>query len=359
MKKLFKEQVGDMQLGGGKSVELEFARAELAREEKVFEEIASRKLSLQTESRAPTRVLPQQPAREPLVPLEKLPYKLMVLACCAAFIAPFAAAVAREITVRRINDSEQLAQESRMRILGEISMLPVRHVAASPRKLLPGLRRAAYVFAESINSLRTNLAVASDLRGRQVVAVTSAASGEGKTSVATSLAMSIADTTGTQTLIIDGDMRSPDVAAMLKTPNAPGLFDFLSNNCSLDEAIHRVGDGDLYVMPAGRATKNPHLVLKLESAQRLLDQLRSRFSTIVVDTPPILGASESLLLAKAADMAIFCSMCDVSRAKQVRLAVERLEHAGVNVAGAVLSGTPARRYAHVYGYYVNEGESVD
>lgn len=355
--KQFEDQINALKTGGGKSVELEFARNELARKDRVFELIASREIALQTESRAPTRVQLTQAARVPTVPMEQAPFKLLILACSAAFAAPFAAAVAREVTVRRINDVVQLAQESKLRVLGEITTLPVRYLAASPGKLLPNLRRAAYIFAESINSLRTNLAVTAELGGKQIVAVTSSASGEGKTSVATSLAMSIADTTGAKTLIIDGDLRSPDVATMLKTPSRPGLFEYLSDKCSLDEAIHRVGDGNLYVMPAGRATKNPHLVLKLAETKRLFDQLRDRFTSIIVDTPPILGASESLVLAKAADMAIFCSLCDVSRAKQVQLAVERLEHAGVKVAGAVLSGTPANRYASIYGYYANRADA--
>src|SRR4029079_7454904 len=175
--------------------------------------------------------------------------------------------------------------------LGEIAALPVRYVATTSRKLMPGLRRASYIFAESINSLRTNLSVSAEFGGRQVVAVTSATSGEGKSSVATSLAMSIADTTGAQTLVIDGDMRSPDVATMLKTPNRPGLFEVLSGKCQLEEAIHQVGDGNLYVLPAGRATQNPHLVLKLPECKRLIDQLRGRFSSIVIDITPILGGS--------------------------------------------------------------------
>jgi Mrp family chromosome partitioning ATPase len=79
----------------------------------------------------------------------------------------------------------------------------------------------------------------------------------------------------------------------------------------------------------------------------------------VIDTPPILGASESLILAKAADAVLFCSLCNASKARQVRLAIERLEHAQVNLAGAVLSGMPAKRYEYVYGYYANRVEASE
>jgi capsular exopolysaccharide synthesis family protein len=229
-------------------------------------------------------------------------------------------------------------------------------VAISPKKLAGRLRRESYIFAESINSLRTNLAVAESLDEQLVIAVTSSVSGEGKTSVATSLAMSIMNATDLPTLIIDADMRSPDVATILKTRSRPGLFDLLSNKCELNDAIHRVNESNLYVIPGGRATRNPHHIVGVSATKQLLDQLRTRFHAIVIDTPPILGASESLIFAKACDAALFCTRCDFSRVKQVRMAVERLEHAGVSLAGAVLSGTPAKRYAYLYGYYENRGE---
>jgi receptor protein-tyrosine kinase len=294
----------------------------------------------------------------PATAREPVPYKLLLLACSAAFFAPLGMAVAREITVRRISDTEQLAQETRLRVLGEVAALPVRYMAVSPNQLSGRLRRDTYIFAESINTLRTNLALAEGT-AQQILAVTSASPSEGKTSVAVSLAMSIANASDKPTLIIDGDMRSPFVASMLKAKNQPGLFEILNNKCKLEDAIQRVDNDHLYVIPAGRATKSTHSVVAVDDLKQLLDKLRSRFAAIVIDTPPILGASESLMLAKAADSVLFCSLCNVSKARQVRLAVDRLEHAQVNLAGAVLSGTPAKRYEYVYGYYANRIEASE
>ena len=359
LSKRFADQVREMQSGDEKTVELEFARAELEREDKVFELIAARKLALQTEMRAPARVSLTRGADVPATPDEPVPYNLLLLACSAAFAAPFAIAIGKEALVRRISDVEQLAQESKLRVLGEISALPMRQVAISPKKLTGRLRRESYIFAESINSLRTNLAVAESLGRQHVIAVTSSVSGEGKTSVATSLAMSIESATDRPTLIIDADMRSPDVATFLKTRTRPGLFEVLSNRCELEDAIHRVNESNLYVIPGGRATRSPHHVVGVAAIKQLLDKLRPRFDTIVIDTPPILGACETLIIAKACDTALVCTRCDVSRVKQVRMAVERLEHAGVNLAGTVLSGTSAKRYACVYGYYENRSERTE
>ncbi|MFV2070994.1 MAG: hypothetical protein ACC645_28840, partial [Pirellulales bacterium] len=213
----FDQQMGKLKTSGGMSVQLEFARAELAREEKVFELIAVRKLSLQTELRAPARVRLRQKALVPTTPLEPVPYKFLVLGCCVALVAPLALAFAREATVRRITDVAQLAQESKLRVLGEVARFPVRPVAAAPRALPRQMRREMFIFAESIDSVRTNLLLSGNLRDNEVLAVSSAASDEGKTSVATSLAVSIAGATKKPTLVLDADLRSPNVAEILGT----------------------------------------------------------------------------------------------------------------------------------------------
>jgi uncharacterized protein involved in exopolysaccharide biosynthesis len=95
------KQVVERKTGGMKSVQFEFARAELAREEQVFELITERKLALQTELRAPAQVRLRKKARVPTTPIEPFPYKKMLLAAFAALACPFGLAVVRELTVRR------------------------------------------------------------------------------------------------------------------------------------------------------------------------------------------------------------------------------------------------------------------
>ncbi len=352
----FQEHLKDIQSGGAKSVQLEFSKAELGREEKVFELIAARKLALQTELRAPARVRLRQAATVPSIPLEPIPYKILLLGCVAAMVAPLGVAVAREAMVRRITDVEQLRQESQLLVLGEVARFPIRPVATGTHALTNRMQREMFIFAESVDSLRTNLVLSGRLGSKCVLAITSATSGEGKTSVATSLTGSIAAATKKPTLIVDADLRSPDVASVLGTPLKPGLAEVLLGKCQLREAIHRVGESNTYVMPAGRATDNPHHLVQASLLEQLLERLKQEFETIIIDTPPILGASESLLFASEADTVLFCSLRDVSRSKQVRVAVERLEHAGAKVAGAVLGGISVNHYTYTYGYYANEAE---
>ena len=352
----FKQHLEELKAGGAQSAELEFARAELDREQKVFELIAARKLALQTELRAPARVSLMQSAKVPTIALEPIPYKILMVACMGALFLPLALAVTHESIVRRINNPEQLAKESLLPVLGEVAHFPIRRVTATQQALPAVQQRQLLVYAESIDSLRTNLMLTKKLGvpgQTKVIAICSAASGEGKTSVATSLAMSIAEATNQPTLVLDADLRAPDVGEFFGVPNHPGVAEVLCGNATIAQAIHRVGQTHAYVLPAGKQRVNPHHVLQGSKINELLEELREQFSTIVIDTPPVLSASESLVYAQAADLVVFCSLADVSRTKQVRVAVNRLQSTGANIAGAVLSGVPFSRYVYRYGVYAH------
>jgi Mrp family chromosome partitioning ATPase len=92
-------------------------------------------------------------------------------------------------------------------------------------------------------------------------------------------------------------------------------------------------------------------VFRSQAVESLLDELRSTFRYIVIDTAPVLAASETLTLAKAADMCVVCARWDFSRVDQVRAGCERLLAADVNPVGIILNGTPTTNYAFRYGGY--------
>ena len=356
--KKFDAHLAELRFSGAQSAELEFKKAELDREQRVFELIAARKLAVQTEMSAPARVSLIKEAIVPARPLEPIPFKLLGLACTLALVAPLGIAVAHEIVVRRISSAAQLTQESMLPLLGEVARFPFRPVAV-PAGVLPARqRRERYVFAESIDSLRTNLMLTECVGQsghRKVIAICSAASGEGKSSIASALAISIAEASGQPTLLIDADLRAPDIAGLLGVSSHPGITEVFSGKVAPDQALHRVGESQAFVMPAGKQRVNPHHVLTGSKIDDLLTTLRDKFSTIIIDTPPILGASESLVYARTADLVVFCSLADVSRARQVKVAVERLQSTGANIAGAVLSGVSVNRYVYQYGAYAAPG----
>jgi polysaccharide biosynthesis transport protein len=207
-------------------VDLEFERAELERAESVFNMISDRVEKLRTEQRAPTRVSLLDGARAAGAPIRSNPYREMALIGLAMFLAPFGLVILWERIVGRVSGTQQLEQASRLAVIGEISQLPARGktFGGSPGQVGEGIA----LFEESIDSLRTYLVLSESLKDMKTLAVTSSINSEGKTSVAVQLAVSIARASGQPTLLIDGDMRSPDVHNKLDIPLGPGLAEVLA-----------------------------------------------------------------------------------------------------------------------------------
>jgi capsular exopolysaccharide synthesis family protein len=340
----------EMEKASGDSMELLFKKDELNQSQKVLDRIAERLSQLQTEQGAPARVIWHQEAIPPQAPVQDFPYRNASLALLIGLGLPFGLAVAWERYVRRIGDADCLQREASLAVLGETARLPTR--ALGRPSTGAAVRGSFTLFEESVDSLRTGLTLSSDMRDVRVLAVTSAVQNEGKTSVAAQLAISLARATGELVLLLDGDLRSPDLHRLFEVPLEPGLADVLANRCSIEKAIVvDVGDRQVHLLPAGRPRTSPHRLLGNGSWSSLVQSIPSIYRYVIVDTPPVLAASESLVLARGADASLVCAMRDVSRADQVQKATERLVAAGSHVVGAVLNGVPTPIYARRYGEY--------
>jgi capsular exopolysaccharide synthesis family protein len=315
----------------------------------VFDMIAQRIVKLTTEQRAPRRVELLQAAIAPKTPLQKLPMKMMLLASAAAMACPFLLAFAWEWRTQRLSDSHQLAVFSTVPVVAEIASFPAR--ARSSHRALPrSVTRALRHFEESVHSLRTYLSLSRSLNDVRVLAVTSSISQEGKTSVAAQLALSFSRSSG-RVLLIDGDLRAPDVHKMFDIERGPGLAEVLQGEVSAAEAIHTEWSADIHILPAGRLKCDPHQLIGSGEVEKLVAQLRQQYATIIIDTPPVLAASEALVLAKTADATLLCTMRDVSRLTQVKQTYNRLIDSGARPVGAVFSGVPMASYYRTYGDY--------
>lgn len=342
----YQRELANVKQSSGQSLELVFALAELSREEKVFELIAARTLELRTEMRAPSRVSLLRRAVAPSVPVESAPWKKLFLAVISSFSIPFVCVVLWERSVRRVSDSKQLAAESRLGNVWEIASLPPR---ARNKKSVD--RKHSGLFEESVDSLRTGLILSEPLKDMQILAVTSAISREGKTSLASELAVSIARSSGEPTLLIDADMRSPDIHKIFDIPLGPGLADVLDGRISITEAIVTDWGQGIHILPAGKLQSSPHKLLGSGALKNILHELRATYRYIIIDTPPILPASEALVIAGSADATLICAKRDVSRVDQVETAFERLALTGAPPAAVVLNDVPARSYLYSYGRY--------
>ena len=345
----YDSKLSEAETVSGDTLELHFLQNELTKAEGVLDVLSQRILRMTTERRAPDQVKLLRPAEAAVVPVKEFPLMEIALASLLFFV-PFGLAGTWELLVRHVSNLEQLEESTNVTVIGEVARLPVRtKVVRKGSSADVGLGLA--VFEESIDGLRTHLMLSEELKGMKVLAVTSAAVGEGKTSVAAQLAVNMAWVSGKRILLIDGDMRSPDIHSVFGISLDPGLVEILTRDCSVEDAIVRDEKNCTDVLPAGKLRTNPHRLLGNGKMTSFMEEIRSRYDFIIIDTPPILAASESLVLARAADRSLICALQDSSRIEQVRKAHERLAEAGGHPIGIVLNGVPTSTYLYRYGAY--------
>jgi polysaccharide biosynthesis transport protein len=341
--------------GDDKRMELAFRQMELQRIEEVYNLLYTRISAMETENSAAGRISRLKAARDNDVVIHSEPGPKVLAGLMLGLLAPFGLAILYEVRLQRITHGDQLAEESELPLIAEISRIPLQTLRETRNDRL-GVNQA--LFEESIDQLRTSLMVPDELQEMQVVATVSAVSGEGKSSVASQLALSLARATQEPVLLIDGDTRSPSLHETFRLPLEPGVVDFLRGRSELAEVVQHFSDL-VHVVAAGELDTNPSALITSVGIRKLIDEARPHYRYIIIDCPPVLAASEAYVLAKAADAALVCAMRDVSRGHQVKKACSRLQSVGVRTLGMILSGVPTFSYRYYYGsyYYGKDRES--
>jgi polysaccharide biosynthesis transport protein len=340
---------------GDKMFKVELLKSDYQRLQERLELLKRRIENMDLEQRAPARVEIYEYAAVPTVPDQAAPHKRVGVAAAVGLLLPFGLAVGFEILLRRIGSRDQLESGNAIAVVGEVTNFPstAKRIIDRPQDVSPELQ----LFEECIDGLRTYLTLVQSLEGMRVLAVASSVSGEGKTTLSSQLAISLARAPGALTLLIDGDIRLPDVHRVFNIARGPGLVDVLRGDVSVEDAIETGYSETLHLLPAGKLRTSPHQLLCNGEFGRLVEKLKETYRYIVVDTPPILPASEALVMAQTADATVLCVRRDYSRFHQVKEACFRLQAAGVKTVGAVLNGIPSREYAYHYGsyYYARKG----
>jgi capsular exopolysaccharide synthesis family protein len=177
----------------------------------------------------------------------------------------------------------------------------------------------------------------SRLEGMRVLMVTSAESGEGKTTLASQLATSLAQA-GRRTLLVDGDLRQPVLHQLLEAPQQPGLTEALLGEVPIEAALRPTAVDGLSFLPAGEWDAQVVKALAGEGLPKMLDQLREQFDLILIDSHPVLEATDALMIGQHVDAALLSLLREVSQVPHAQAAMQQLNNMGIRVLGAVVNG---------------------
>ncbi len=239
-------------------VDLEFARAELGRQEEVFEKISNRIVQMQTEEVAPARVEEVDEARAATKP-DGSPSPILLLAGFGGLFLPLALATVWELLAQRVTDTTGIRQQD-LEVVGEIAMLP-RYLPSANSSGSNDAGRQLTLFQESVDHLCTTMRLSRNFRDKQMIAIASAISGEGKTHVAIQLAISLAQSCKEQVLLVEADFRQPNMVELMGVDPEFGFLDVLTGKVELEEAILRDAEKHLDLLVSGERTEEPPLNL--------------------------------------------------------------------------------------------------
>jgi capsular exopolysaccharide synthesis family protein len=239
-----------------------------------------------------------------------------------------------EFRGRRIQTPDEVATGLGIRVVGAVPDLSAK---AQRRAIVHAeVDARGHLLLESIDAIRALLLRDSTVEATRVIMVTSAVGGEGKTTLASHLAGSLARA-GRRTLLVDCDLRTPALHQLFELPLQPGFCEVLLEEIDLANAIQNTAVPGLSLLAAGQWDREVMQALARDGGCQLFERVREEFDFVIVDSHPVLNASDSLLMGQHADAVILSVMRDVSQSPRVYAACQRLATLGIRIFGAVVN----------------------
>ena len=206
------------------------------------------------------------------------------------------------------------------------------------------------VFSEGIRTARTGVLLSCIDEPHRVLVVTSSIPGEGKSTIATNLALAFAQTK--RVVLVDGDMRRPSVGKLFgREPNAPGLSSLVAGSTPAAECIFKVEGTELHVISSGPIPPNPLELMLSRRFEEAMHKLKETFDMVIIDSPPVQLVSDSMVIARHASGLIFVVKADDTPYQVARNAVKRLRQAQANIIGVALNQLDFQRADRYHGEY--------
>ncbi|MBN2291385.1 MAG: AAA family ATPase [Pirellulales bacterium] len=333
-----KAQVQKVSEIGRSSVDIEMMTSELKTLESALAEISVKREKLAIESRARPRIIREQVAQEPVtVDKPKLALILAVMFGGIGFLLPISGIVWWDVQKNRINSTEDVAKGIGLSVIGSVPVIPSRAIrrlgSSSGQDLYWNVR-----LTESIDSISAKLLRNATIDGKRVILITSAVSGECKTTLATQIAMSLARA-GRRTVLVDFDLRSPVIDRSFQLPLVPGVSEVLCGEADVLDSVCETGMNNLFVLTAGQSSHHALQALANGKDQSMFAELQEDYEFVIVDGSPILPVADSRYLSQHVDTVVLSVFRDFSCMPKVVDACEILESFGVTDLEAVVTSS--------------------
>jgi capsular exopolysaccharide synthesis family protein len=206
---------------------------------------------------------------------------------------------------------------------------------------------------ESFLTLHSSLRLKDESKRAQAILVTSTIPGEGKSFTTTNLALTFA-AHGEKVVIIDCDLRKPNIHKSFRIENLKGVIDVCAGTQTIDQVVFKNVHPNLDVIPAGGRAKNPTQILNSKNFELMLSDLRKRYDRVFVDTPPLAAVSDALIILPLMDGSLFTIFFNRVRRKAAQFSARKLLEVNVPCFGAVLNGLNLAVSGYYYAQYYDK-----
>lgn len=285
------------------------------------------------------------------------------------FILLSGLAVLMDLADRSYRNPEEIAKDLGVTVLGHIPVMDISKVKKSIKEVdasVTSIHHSKGRVSEAYRSVRTGLYFSPGGQKLKVIQVTSPVPGDGKSTLSSNLAVSMAQS-GRRVLLIDADFRRPRIAKIFGIDSEVGMATAIAGKAELEDAIHQGPVANLCVMPGGKRPNNPAELLSSQRFADMVDLLREKFDMIVIDTPPLLAVSDPGAVAGVVDGVVMTMRLRRNVKPLAMRATSILEAVGAKLLGVVVNGVSSEagygynydyndyRYAYKYGSNYRSG----
>jgi capsular exopolysaccharide synthesis family protein len=276
-----------------------------------------------------------------------------LIGCGGAYLA--------EVSDKTFRNAEEVRRRLALPVVGHIPRIQLKRealevIAASGSNLDPVLvayHRPKSREAEAFRVVRTALYFGTRGSGRRVIQVTSPSVGDGKSTLAANLAVSIAQS-GKRVLLIDADLRKSRIHKIFNVAARGGLSALIAGDCELAQAVHDSGVPGLSIMPCGPVPVNPAELLTSPRFEEALGAAGAQYDFVLIDTPPLLAVTDPCVVAPRVDAVLLTIRITKNGRPQAERSKDILQSLGASIFGVVVNGiVPGGGYGYGYGdsYY--------
>lgn len=246
----------------------------------------------------------------------------------------------------RVKSTMDIEETIGLPLVGVISKIKKLDDSSKAQMVASNLDRSV---TEDFRSIYSTLKLNYKVDDAKVILTTSTIPGEGKSLVSSNLALTFANH-GEKTLLLDGDLRLPNVARSLQVENNKGVISFVKDNAGLDDLIIKEVYPNFDILPTGGKSKNPTQILNSSEFREMISELRKRYDRIVIDSPPLAAVSDALNLLSVSDGVLYVIKFNAVSHKVITKNLRNIKNSAKPLFGAVLNDINRNLSFHYSGY---------